>query len=164
MKEDIALRVRPGTPEDYEAVLAIQRRAYELKEAPLYGPDLPPLKETPATLAAELANAGRRLLVGEVAGRVAASLRMEAREDGSAYFCRLSVDPGMQGLGIGRRMVAAFEEANAGAREFVLDCGENSAENLHLYGKLGYRPTGESFRIPGGPRVLVMKKKAGGTA
>lgn len=155
------LRIRDGRPEDYPAVLDIQRRAYRLKEVPLYGDDLPPLQETPATLAAELAG-GKRLLVGEWDGRVVASLRMTEREDGSVYFCRLSVDPEYQGRGIGQRLALAVEEWHPQATAFVLDCGEKSAENMYIYTKLGYETTGESFQVPDGPKVLVMKKRARG--
>lgn len=151
------LTTRLGEPADYPAALDIQRRAYKQKEAPLYGPDIPPLSETPETLTKEIAG-GKRLLVGEHAGRIVASLRVQEREDGAVYFCRLSVDPDFQGNGIGQRMALAVEALHPRVREFVLDCGEKSDENMHIYTKLGYQPTGEAFQVPGGPRVLVMKK------
>jgi len=152
-----ALSFRLGTPDDYPAALEIQRRSYALKEAPLYGQNIPPLSETPETLAAEIAE-GKQLLVGVLDGKVAASLRMKTLEDGAAYFCRLSVDPDLQGQGIGKQMVAAFEEFNRDALAFTLDCGVDSAENMHIYTKLGYRETGESFQVPNGPKCLVMRK------
>lgn len=157
-KRDFELTIRLGTPEDYSAALEIQRRAYELKEVPLYGTNLPPLSETPATLAEE-AKEGKQLLVGTHGGKVVASLRMKVLEDGAAYFCRLSVDPDLQGHGIGQRMALGFEAFHPDAKEFALDCGERSDENMHIYTKLGYRPTGEAFQVPNGPRVLVMRKR-----
>lgn len=156
----IQLSVRPGAPADYVAVIAIQRRAYQMKEAPLYGPDIPPLRETPETLAKE-AEEGKRLLVGELSGRVVASLRVKTLEDGAVYWCRLSVDPDLMGNGIGQRMVKAVEDMHPDAPAMVLDCGENSAENMHIYSKMGYRTTGEEFQVPNGPRVLVMRKELG---
>lgn len=151
------ITIRMGTPADYPAALEVQRRAYLQKEAPLYGPDIPPLAETPATLAEE-AEEGKRLLICEKGGRLVASLRMQKLEDGSVYFGRLSVDPDMQGNGIGQRMALAVEEFNPGVREFVLDCGELSAENMHIYQKLGYRKTGAAVQVPNGPYCLEMKK------
>ena len=154
---NFALTFRPGVPDDYEAILDIQRRAYRQKEAPLYGENIPPLKETPATLADEVAG-GKTILVGVNNGRVVASLRMKPLEDGSMYWGRLSVDPDLQGKGIGQRMALAVEDFSPAANGFVLDCGDRSDENMHIYSKLGYRTTGEAFQVPGGPRVLVMKK------
>ncbi len=152
------LHVRIGTPEDYPAALEIQKRAYQLKEVPLYGENLPPLGETPETMAREVAE-GKSLLVGEMDGRVVASLRMKTLEDGSVYFGRLSVDPDMQGKGIGKRMALAVEDFHPDAHTFVLDCGERSEENHYIYSKLGYRETGKTIDVPNGPRCVEMIKR-----
>lgn len=159
MREDATksvLTFRLGNPGDFARILDIQYRAYR-KEAELYGPDLPPFKETPETLAKEIAE-GKSILLGEIDGSPAASLRMKRLENGDVYWGRLSVDPDMMGRGIGQRMVLAVEDFNPDAPAAVLDCGENSAENMHIYRKHGYRETGEAFQVPGGPRVLVMRK------
>lgn len=155
---DFPLHFRLGTPDDYSAALDIQRRAYQLKEVPLYGTDLPPLRETPQTLAGEVAG-GKRLFVAENEGKVVGSMRFEILPDGTVYWCRLSVDPDLQGRGIGQRLVAALEAMHANAPAFVLDCGKDSAENRHIYSKLGYRETGEGFQVEGGPFVLEMRKE-----
>lgn len=158
MTNTYELTFRLGAEADYPAVLDIQRRAYTLKEVPLYGEDLVPLKETPETLAREVADEGKRLLVAEHGGRVVGSMRFKILDDGSVYWCRLSVEPALQGRGIGQRLVAAVEERHPDARGFVLDCGRDSVENRHIYAKSGYRETGEGFQVPGGPYVLVMRK------
>ena len=150
---------RPGRPGDYPAALAVQRRAYLAKEVPLYGPNLPPLLETPETLAGEVA-AGRRLFVGEHGGEIVASIRIEELESGEIHFRRLSVDPDWQGRGIGQRLALAAEAACPDAKSFVLDCGEQSRENFHIYRKLGYLETGRIFQIPNGPKCLEMRKKS----
>lgn len=157
-RRDFHLEIRPGTEADYPAALEVQRRAYAQKEAPLYGEDIAPLSETAQTLAAEAAS-GKRLLVGLSGGKLVASLRMKRLDDGSVYLCRLSVDPDFQGNGIGQRMALAVEDFNPGARIFVLDCGEKSEENRHIYAKLGYRLTGRSSQVPDGPMCLEMRKE-----
>lgn len=162
MKNDnFELSFRLGTPEDYPAALEIQRRAYQQKEVPLYGANIPPLAETPETLSEELTD-GKQLLVGVHDGEVVASLRMKTLEDGTVYFCRLSVNPDLQGKGVGQRMALAVEDFHPAATEFTLDCGDKSGENMHIYTKLGYRQTGEAFQVPNGPRVLVMRKRKDG--
>ncbi|MCD8141381.1 MAG: GNAT family N-acetyltransferase [Planctomycetaceae bacterium] len=153
----VPLTYRLATAEDYPVILDIQRRAYLLKEAPLYGDDLPPLKEKPATIAAEVAD-GKQVLLAEQNGRVVGSLRFKRLADGSIYWGRLSVDPVLQGNGIGQRLVAEVEARHPDASGFVLDCGKHSDENRHIYTKMGYRETGEGFQVPGGPYVLVMRK------
>lgn len=157
-KAKLDLHVRIGGPGDYQTALDIQRRSYALKEAPLYGADIPPLSETPETLAAEIAG-GKQLVIGEVGGRVVASLRMKKLDNGAVYFCRLSVDPDLQGNGIGQRMALAVEDLNPEAKEFALDCGDNSVENLHIYRKLGYRETGKTIQMENGPLCLEMVKR-----
>lgn len=152
-----ALAIRLGRPEDYEAVLDIQRRAYRAKEAPLYGENIPPLSETPESLAHELSE-GKQLVVGLLDEKIVASLRMKILEDGSAYFGRLSVDPEYQGKGFGQMMALAVEDLNPAASEFVLDCGEFSDENFHIYSKLGYRKTGKFFQVENGPKCVEMRK------
>ena len=153
------LRVRAGGSDDYGAVLEIQRRAYAAKELPLYGPNLPPLRETAEDLAREAA-AGARLLVGEWDGLTVGSIRLERREGGDVHLYRLSVDPAWQGRGIGRSLALAAEDVWPDAAAFALDCGEKSRENLHIYRKLGYRETGEVVRVPDGPRCLSLRKPA----
>ncbi|MCL2000876.1 MAG: GNAT family N-acetyltransferase [Planctomycetes bacterium] len=156
-KEKFTLHIRPGTPADFSAALEIQRRAYVQKEVPLYGPEMPLLSETPETLAGEIAE-GKVLLIGEYAGRIVASLRLKVRDDESVYFCRLSVDPDFQGRGIGQRMALAVEDYHPGAKKFVLDCGDKSAENWHIYTKLGYKKTGAEKQVPNGPLCFEMIK------
>lgn len=157
MTEEFELEIRPGTPDDYADALDVQQRAYALKEVPLYGGNIPPLSEMPETIAREEAE-GKRLLVGTHDGKVVASLRMKTLEDGSIYFCRLSVDPDLQGRGIGKRMALAVEKLNPVAPSYVLECGDKSGENMYIYTKLGYRKTGREFQVPDGPYCLEMRK------
>lgn len=151
------LTLRPAVAADYPAVLAIQRAAYQLKEAPLYGENLPPLQETPEVLAGEVAG-GKQILVGEVDGAVVASLRLQIRDGGEVYFGRLSVNPELQGKGIGQAMLRGIEKYFPDAPSFALDCGVRSEENNHIYSKHGYVLTGETFQVPNGPLVRVMRK------
>lgn len=154
------LMMRAATPEDYAAIIAIQRAAYQLKEVPLYGENLPPLQETPDSLALEAAS-GKQILVGTVDGAVVASLRLQVREDGEVYFGRLSVNPELQGNGLGQAILRALEKFFPAAPSFALDCGVKSEENNHIYSKHGYVLTGETFQVPNGPMVQVMRKVHG---
>ena len=156
-RENAPLTIRMGHPEDYPAALDVQRRAYIEKEVPLYGNDIPPLYETPDSMKTEIAE-GKTLVVGALGERVVASLRMKVLDKGAVYFGRLSVDPAFQGRGIGQRMALAVEELNPDAHEFILDCGIDSVENLHIYHKLGYRETGVTIQVQDGPMCVEMTK------
>ncbi len=152
-----AVTMRRARPEEYAEILAIQREAYTLKEVPLYGGNLPPLRETPETLAREAAE-GKVILVGVLGGEVVASMRAQVRPDGEVYWGRLSVSPALQGRGIGQAMVAGVEGFFPDAPSFALDCGVRSEENRHIYSKLGYVATCETIQIPDGPVCGLMRK------
>ncbi|MDR3210342.1 MAG: GNAT family N-acetyltransferase [Planctomycetota bacterium] len=153
---------RPGRAADFPVVLAIQRQAYQLKEVPLYGPDLPPLKETVADLAREVEEGENFLLAlistQETGERVVGSLRYHTEKEGWLHFGRLAVDPGFQGRGIAQALIRALEERHPEVKGFNLECGENSQENRHIYEKLGYRETGITYQIPQGPICREMRK------
>ena len=156
-KQSPNLTIRTGVPDDYEAVLAIQKAAYGLKEAPLYGAGLPPLFETPESIADEVKH-GITLVVGEIDGHVVASLRAMRLPDRTVHFCRLSVAPDRQGCGIGQKMTLALESLYPDAPAFILECGEKSDENMHIYTKLGYEKTGKTFQVENGPFCHEMRK------
>ena len=139
-----------ATPADAAEIHALQRLAYR-SEAELYDdwsipPLVDPLAETERALAGQVVlkavSAGR--IVGVVRGRLA---------EGTCHVGRLIVHPDNQGHGLGTRLMLELEAALPQAKRFELFTGENSARNLHLYAKLGYR----AFRTePLSPKVMLV--------
>jgi ribosomal protein S18 acetylase RimI-like enzyme len=137
-------------------LLTVQRAAY-LVEAQRYGdPHLPPLTETldevRAAVAGDdvvlVARLGHRL-IGSVRGRVA---------DGTAYIGRLAVAPDLHGFGVGRRLLAAVEQACADrVRRFELFTGAASEANLALYRGAGYTDLGHRTTA-NGPGLAYLEK------
>lgn len=130
------LVIIPASREDLEEILGLQRLAF-MQQAELYGDfELPPLKETPEQLDSDFGKKAvfKAVLGGIIAGSVRAFLK-----DGTCFVERLAVHPDYQNLGLGAALMKTAEESFGGADRFELFTGCNSAKNLYLYEKLGYK-------------------------
>lgn len=92
-------------------------------------------------------------LVGEENGRLLASVYTEVRPEQRGYFGMLSVDPALQGKGLGRKMI---EAAEAHLRRRGCDVIDISVVNLNthlppLYRKFGYVEVGVEEFHPSKP-------------
>lgn len=145
----------PAAVEDAGELLTLQRAAY-VTEAQLYGdPFLPPLTQTLAELAAELASV--TCLKAVSGGRVIGTVR--ARPDGTTWrIGRLAVAPDRQGRGVATALLAAVEDAaGAAVRTYALFTGAASLANLRLYARLGYAEVRRE-QTPTGPGLVHLEK------
>ena len=123
---------------DAEAILALQKLAYQ-SEARLYDDwSLPPLIQDIASLREEFR--ASLVLKATVADRLVGSVRAKV-SDGTAAIGRLIVHPGFQGQGIGSQLLKAVEAACAGVAKFELFTGSRSEANIRLYQRHGYTIT-----------------------
>ena len=131
-----AVHICDATPEDAEAILALQKIAYQ-GEARRYDDwTIPPLVETLDGLRDQI---GRHVVLKAVVdGRLAGSVRGVVRGD-VCEVCRLSVDPALQRRGIGSALIEAVERRFPDIAAFELFTGNRSVENLRLYDRHGYR-------------------------
>ena len=60
-------------------------------------------------------------------------------EKGTVYVGRLIIQPEFQNKGVGTKLMNAIEHHFKIVHRFELFTGHESARNLHLYQKLGYR-------------------------
>lgn len=150
--------IGPADPEDAGEILTVQRAAY-LAEAQRYAdPFLPPLTETLDEVRAALAGP-TVVLVARLGHRLVGSVRADV-VDGTGHVGRLSVAPDQQGRGVGGALLAAAEAACAGrVSRFSLFTGADSAGNLRLYARHGYRVVGHR-PDPNGVRLAVLEKPA----
>jgi len=136
--EHLAISVRRATPADAEALAQLVNDAYAIEKTFLDG------DRTSADEIAEMVSGGRgAFLVLEMAGGLAAAVYVEARGH-AGYFGMLSVRPGLQGMGLGKRLVRiaeALAEAT-GAREMTLRIVSLREELGRWYRSLGYREVG----------------------
>jgi GNAT superfamily N-acetyltransferase len=84
-----------------------------------------------------------QFLVSEQNGKFAGSVFVELNGD-RGYLGLLSVDPSVQGTGLGRRLIAAAEEfaRERGALHMDLTIVNLREELPAFYGKFGYTPCG----------------------
>jgi ribosomal protein S18 acetylase RimI-like enzyme len=133
-------RIVRATPEDAEAILELQKLAYE-SEARLYDDwTLPPLTQALPELRDEFATSV--VLKAMEGAQLAGSVRARAT-DGRCDITRLIVRPDLQGRGVGTMLMRHIEAEFPQARAFELFTGSRSEGNLRLYERLGFRRSRE---------------------
>jgi len=82
------------------------------------------------------------------------------RDRDTAHFHQFAVHPGLQGQGLGRRLVAACERwaLQRGYRRMALDTAEPAAALRALYGRLGYADVGHVQWDGKAYRSVIMQK------
>jgi N-acetylglutamate synthase-like GNAT family acetyltransferase len=128
--------LRLARAEDAPAVTALVRAAY--------GKYVARIGREPKPMVADYrrAIAAHQFWVLEEAGALIAVLELIAEPD-HLLIENIAVDPARQGHGLGHRLMdfAETEARRQGFAELRLYTNERFAENLALYGRLGYRTT-----------------------
>jgi ribosomal protein S18 acetylase RimI-like enzyme len=140
--------------EDAQAILDLQKLAYQ-SEAALYGDTtIPPLTQTIESMRADFER--HTILKVTEAGRIIGSVRGRLEGD-TCHIGRLIVHPDYQGRGIGTRLMGEIERQFASAARYELFTGDRSERNLYLYQKLGYSIFREEQLIPN-VRLVYLEK------
>ncbi len=128
--------IAAASPADVEAILTLQKLAYQ-SEARIYNDfSIPPLRQTPEELLREFAH--KTVLKAVLGQRLVGSVRGFQQGD-TCFVERLIVHPELQGRGIGSALMQRLEDTFPGARRAELFTGHQSRRNLRLYDRLGYR-------------------------
>jgi len=131
------LIITPALLADAPAILDLQKLAYH-SEAVLNGDfTIPPLTQTLPEIEADFQQQVYLKAVRD--GTIVGAVRGYER-DGTCYVGRFIVHPACQNRGIGTQLLHAIEAHFSTAQRYELFTSENSARNLYLYQKLGYRP------------------------
>jgi ech hydrogenase subunit C len=128
--------INRANQKDIPEILALQKIAYR-SEAELYGDDsVPALGQTMEDISAAFDR--MIFLKAVVNGKIIGSIR-GYRDDDIAYISRVIVHPYFQGRGLATRLIRQIEQEVGDVCIFEAFTGHQSAQNLYLYGKLGYR-------------------------
>ncbi len=128
--------IEPATLADAEAVLSLQKRAYQQEAQHYRDFQIPPLTQSLEETLYEFENQTvlkltfQGTLVGSVRGYV---------QDHTCYIGKLMVEPSHQNKGLGKQLMQAIEDYFRESRRFELFTGHESQKNLFLYQKLGYQ-------------------------
>ena len=143
--------LRQGVATDAPAIRALTRAAYA-KWVPLIGRE-------PKPMSADYAEALRkhRFDLLYVGGTLAALIETIAEAD-HLLIENVAVSPAFQGRGLGRKLMAHAEKlaASSGFDEVRLYTNKLFAENVRLYGRLGYKVDREE-EVKGGVAVYMSK-------
>ncbi|MDC5699278.1 tRNA (guanosine(37)-N1)-methyltransferase TrmD [Intrasporangium calvum] len=154
---DLEVDLRPAVPADVPELFTLTKACWVQEAVANDRLDIPPLHESIEELRASLDET--RTWVARSGGRLVGSVRTSVRGD-DLFISRLMVAPDLQGLGLGRRLLALAEEAaSSGTRSFSLLAGALSADNLRMYRKAGYRPVPGEPPAPGA--VELVKRRRG---
>lgn len=106
-----------------------------------------------AAVTAILRAAGSTMLLAEAAGQLVACCHLEQRGAAEAYFGMFFVQPGGQGQGVGRQVLAEAERIARdewAATTMAMTVLAQRAELIAWYERRGYRRTGERRPFPYG--------------
>lgn len=141
--------------DDLPEILALQKRAF-MEVARLLGRyDLPPLTQTLEETRKEAAD---NIILKYVSnGRIAGTVRGRMLGNGNCLAGKLSVDPRLQGKGIGRKLMSALESYFPDCKAYELFTSPETPNTVHLYSSLGYEFSGNIEM--GGMTMVRMQKQ-----
>jgi ribosomal protein S18 acetylase RimI-like enzyme len=156
------MEIKPAILEDAEAILALQRLAYQ-SEAAIYDDfTIPPLTETLEELQGRFED--RRYLKAIDGGRIVGAVRAFQDTAAGMATChveRLIVHPEFRRQGIGTALLRMIETCFPAARRCELFTGHKSESNIRLYERTGYRAVRQE-QVNERVRLIFMEKTAGG--
>lgn len=130
------MRIEKAFVDDAQAILSLQKLAYQSEGEIYHDYTIPPLTQTLDEIQKDFEN--QLFLKAIKEERIIGSVRAFLKE-GTCYIGRLIVHPDFQNQGIGTQLMKRMEEIFNAAQRFEIFTGHRSERNLYLYGRLGYQ-------------------------
>ncbi|HWE54092.1 MAG TPA: GNAT family N-acetyltransferase [Acidimicrobiales bacterium] len=154
----MTLSFRTAGPDDVAAVVALVEAAYRGADSRRGWTTEADLLEGQRTDAEQvrdlLARPESEVVLAERDGRLVACFHIEVQRHlaRSAYFGMFAVDPGLQGGGVGRAMIAEARRRATGwdCQVIRMTVIRQRTDLIAWYERLGFRPTGETEPFPYG--------------
>jgi predicted N-acetyltransferase YhbS len=144
--------VRPATPTDTEACARIVYEAFRgIAEHHRFPPDFPTLADAHQLCQAFIGHPSIYGVVAERAGEVVGSNFLDER-DPIRGLGPITVDPGVQAHGIGRRLMQAVLERGRGAAGIRLLQDSFNSRSVALYASLGFDIREPLLLVTGKPK------------
>ena len=148
------MRLEPASSADLASLHALVERAYRGETARAGWSHEADLLTGERTNVAELQSyldAGEHLLVWRDGGVIRACVRLVQLSGDLVYLGMLTVDPALQGEGLGKKLLAAAEtyaREQLGASRMEMQVFSRRRELLSFYDRRGFKPTGERRPFP----------------
>ena len=148
------MQLERAIPADLPTLHSLVERAYRGETARAGWSHEADLLTGDRTSVAELQSfldAGDHLLAWRDHGTIRACVRLVPLNAEQVYLGMLTVDPSLQGDGLGKRLLAAAETYARdvlGAERMEMQVFSRRRELLSFYDRRGYRPTGEKRPFP----------------
>lgn len=142
------LTFRPATPLDLADLATFVNRAYRgdsARQGWTHEADLlDGTRVDESLLAEQVETPGVTLMLALDNAKLVGCYHFEERSDGSAYVGMVTVDPGLQGAGLGKQLLADAEQRAraAGAKELKLSVIEDRQELIAYYERREFVVTG----------------------
>jgi len=136
------MEIGSAREDDATQILALQKLCFQ-SQAMLYNDfGMPPLTQTLESLEKDIRT--QTVLVARAGNGITGSVRARMI-DGACHVERLIVHPGLQGRGLGTRLMQEIEARFPAAERYELFTGHRSENNLRLYEHLGYNRFAETI-------------------
>ena len=151
MGQTAEVHIRRATASDVEAVVGLVESAYRGDSSRTGWTTEADLLDGQRTDPEEVRSVLGELVVAEDDGELVGCCTLIPR-DGHAYFGMFAVRPGLQGGGVGSRLLAAAEELalEHGAKRVEMTVIATRTELIDFYLRRGYVDTGETRPFPYG--------------
>lgn len=149
------MQIEIADVKDAQAILALQKLAYQSEAAITGDYTIPPLVQSLQEMEQDFQK--QTILKAILDGKIVGSVRAYVK-GGTCHIGRLIVHPDYQNRGLGKRTLKAIEDHFSEADRYELFTGEKSERNLYFYQKLGYRIF-RSEQLTDRVTIVYMEKK-----